>query len=64
MKEFVVHKCRFLDIVPSAIVSISACSNEELLLLGRENGNLELLNIKKNFALEKVFYPYVSLFFT
>lgn len=52
--ELVVHKCRFLDFVPSAIVSIDVSDDERYAAIGRENGNIEILDVKEYFSLIKV----------
>lgn len=52
--ELIVHKCRFLDFVPSAIVSIDVSDDERYVAIGRENGNIEILDIKEYFSLIKV----------
>lgn len=52
--SLLVHRCRFVQIQPSAIVALALCNEEKRLAIGRDNGIIEIWNIENNFFQELV----------
>ncbi|XP_067853699.1 U3 small nucleolar RNA-associated protein 4 homolog [Heptranchias perlo] len=54
MGEFLVHRVRFFDYVPSGIRSMSYNGRRDRLAVARLNGSVDILNFSSNFIQEKV----------
>ncbi|XP_067905048.1 U3 small nucleolar RNA-associated protein 4 homolog [Heterodontus francisci] len=54
MGEFLVHRVRFFDFVPSGIRAVAYSGRRERLALARGDGSLEIFNFADNFLQEKV----------
>ncbi|XP_041048190.1 U3 small nucleolar RNA-associated protein 4 homolog [Carcharodon carcharias] len=54
MGEFLIHRVRFFQFVPSGIRALAQNGRGERLALAREDGSLEIINFTQNFIQEKV----------
>jgi WD40 repeat protein len=49
-----VHHCRFVEAQPSAVQCMAVSHDQSLLAVGRDNGSIEIWNIKNEFYYERV----------
>jgi len=50
-----IHRCRFVEFMPSTINCMAFNSDSTLLAVGRENSSIEIWNVRKNWVIEKVY---------
>lgn len=53
-KEVVVHRCRFVEWMPSAIECLVFCAESSRLALGRANGDIEIYSLRATWHRELV----------
>jgi hypothetical protein len=52
--QLAVHRCRFLELKPSTIVALAFRDDGAVLAVGRENGDIEMWDVRHNYVCQAV----------